>query len=149
MATALRIKGGSALKARLVALESVPPAFAATWAEDAAQRMRRTAPNARRPASRRWETKSTPKRGGVYGAFWWIFVDRGTKAHDIEPKNAKSLRWTDGGRTIFAKKVHKKRQRRNPFISEAAQKALEGSAWADLVIKTWNRRRIGSRKRFI
>lgn len=149
MATALKIKGGSALRARLDAIAQVPPGFASIWAEDAAERMRRTAPNARRPASRRWETKATAKRGGVYGAFWWIFVDRGTKAHDITPRNAKSLRWTDGGRTIFAKKVHKKRQRRVPFISKAAQDALAGSQWADLVVKTWNGRRLRSHRRFL
>lgn len=141
-----RLIGGSDLRARLASLADVPDEFAKTWAHDAAEQMRRTAPNPRRPASRVFTTKALRLRAAVYGAYWWIFVDRGTKAHDIEGSGAKNppdvLMFQIGGKTIFASKVHRKRMRRRAFISRAAQEALAGSKWAQAVIKQWNGRRL-------
>jgi hypothetical protein len=144
-----RLIGGSDLRARLVSLESVGQDYASAWAEDAASRMRRTAPNAQRPESKRFTTKATRFRAGVYGAFWWIFVDRGTKAHDIVARKAKTLMFEWKGETIFAKKVHLRRKARRPFITNAAKEALAGAAWVDTVIKTWNKRRLSSHRRFL
>lgn len=142
----LRLSGGSDLRARLANLATVPDEFARTWAKETADQMRKTAPNARRPASRIFTTKILRLRAAVYGAYWWIFVDRGTKAHEItgaggsNPPNI--LMFEVGGKTIFRSQVEKKRGRRRPFISRAAQGALAGSKWADSVIKQWNGRRL-------
>jgi len=144
-----KLIGGPDLRARLASLQDVPPAFAQDWATDAASRMRRTAPNARRPESRRFTTKATKTRGAVYGAFWWIFVDRGTKAHDIIARKASALVFAVDGRTIFAKKVHLPRKARRPFITNAAKDAFAGSAWPTTVTKFWNRRKTGIRSSFL
>jgi hypothetical protein len=137
-----RLIGGPDLRARLASLQGVGPEFAQTWADDTATRMRTTAPPAH---DRRFSTRVRHFRAGVYGAFWWIFVDRGTKAHG--PKRAKVLRFERGGETIFAKKV--RGVKRRPFVTRAAQEALAGSKWADTVIKQWNRRRVGGRGAFL
>lgn len=144
------IRGGSALRARLKNMANLPPEFTGVWAETAAQRIRETKPPSTRPASSRFTTKATARRGGVYGAFWWIFIDRGTKAHDITPRKAKALRFEKGGETIFARKVHRKRMRRRPFISKAAQGAL-ADLGSDLIVQSWNGRRIKgkSHRRFL
>jgi hypothetical protein len=153
-----RLIGGPDLRLRLSSLANVPDDFARTWAHDTAAKMRETAPNARRPESRVFTTKSFSSgiqrfRAAVYGAYWWIFVDRGTKAHDIlgsgrrNPPNL--LMFKVGGQTIFTPKVHHPRTRRVGFISRAAQGALEGSAFAEAVVKRWNRRRIGSHEAFL
>lgn len=148
-----RLVGGSELRARLASLMDVPPEFASTWADETASKMRQTAPNARRPASRVFTTKIARYRAAVYGAYWWIFVDRGTKAHDIFGSGGKNppnfLKFSAGGQTIFASKVHHPRTGRNPFISRAAQGALAGSKWAETVIKQWNGRRSRSHKAFL
>ncbi|HKY89364.1 MAG TPA: hypothetical protein VJ141_05245 [Candidatus Limnocylindrales bacterium] len=138
MATS-RLIGGPALRARLAALAKVPPEFAGEWAAEAKDRIVATKPQSNRPASSKFSTKVSERRAGVYGAFWWIFVDRGTKAHDIVARRAKALRFEAGGQTIFARKVQLRRMRRRPFITKAAQEALHGGA--DFIIKTWNGRR--------
>lgn len=145
----LTIKGGSALRARLTNIRAVPETFAAEWASEAADRIRATKPPSTRPASSRFTTKASRTRGGVYGAFWWIFIDRGTKAHDIVARKKKVLRFEKGGETIFAKRVHLKRMRRRPFISKAAQGALNDMG-TDAIVKAWNGRRLrGPRRSFL
>jgi hypothetical protein len=142
-----KLIGGPALRARLRNLATVPPAFAGEWAEDTATRIRATKPPSDRPASSKFTTRATERRGGVYGAFWWIFVDRGTKAHDIVPRRAKVLRFQVQRETIFTKKVHLKRMARRPFISRAAQDSLNGGT--DIIVKAWNGRRLRSKKAFL
>jgi hypothetical protein len=148
-----RLIGGPDLRARLASLADAGPEFAQTWADDTVAKMRQTAPNARSAQSRTFTTKTTRLRAAVYGAFWWIFVDRGTKAHDIFGSGGKNppdtLMFQAGGNTIFASKVHHPRTRRNPFISRAAQGALASSKWADTVIKQWNGRRSRSHRAFL
>jgi hypothetical protein len=144
-----KLIGGSDLRARLTSLADVPPEFASDWAKDAAKRMEQTAPNAQRPESRRFTTKVSRTRAGVYGAFWWIFVDRGTKAHDIFARRGEALRFEWKDQTIFARKVHLPRKARRPFITNAAKEALAGSAWIDTVVKSWNKRRLSSHQRFL
>jgi hypothetical protein len=91
--------------------------------------------------------------GAVYGAFWWVFVDRGAKAHTIFGSDGKNppdnLRFSVGGRTIFAKKVTHPRQSRRPFITKAAQDAFANSGLADVMVKLWNRKRFTSHKKFL
>lgn len=153
MPPSVRFKGGPELKARLAAIPAGAPEMVAAWADDAAQRMRDSAPHANRPASRQFSTRTRGHRGAVYGAFWWIFVDRGAKRHEILGSGRRNppdwLKFGRGGRTIFAKKVNHPGQRRQPFISRAAQEALASSPIAAVIVKQWNRRRIGSRKGFI
>lgn len=149
----VRIKGGSDLLARLAAIPAGGPALVQAWGDDTADRLRATAPNARRPASRQFTTRTRGLRAAVYGAFWWIFVDRGTKAHDIlgsggdNPPDSLKFNWK--GRTVFAKKVHRRGKGRRAFISKAAQEALASSKLTDFIIKQWNRRRLGGRTAFL
>lgn len=151
--TVTRIRGGSDLRARLSAIPDGAPELVAAWGEDAAKRMRATAPHARRPASREFTTKARGMRAAVYGAFWWIFVDRGAKRHTIFGSGAKNppetLKFSRGGRTIFAKKVNHPGQRRKSFISRAAQEALAASPLAEVIVKQWNRRKLGKHKAFL
>lgn len=144
-----RLIGGSALRARLTNVAAVAPAFAGEWADETVDLIKRTKPSSTRPASSRFTAKVSDRRAGVYGAFWWIFVDRGTKAHDIVARRAKTLVFQWKGDTIFAKKVHRKRMRRRPFITRAAQEALSSSNFAELVIQAWNGRRIRGRSSFL
>lgn len=154
MGAKLTIKGGPQLKARLLAIPAGAPEMVALWANDAGSRMQRSAPNARRPESRKFTTKARGLRGAVYGAFWWVFVDRGTKAHDILGSGRKnpptSLKFEVAGRTIFSKKVHVGRIRRRPFVTKAAQDALASSKLVEFMVKQWNRRRLtGPHKAFL
>ena len=134
-----KLIGGPDLRARLASLAEVPPEFARQWAEDTRAQAISTAPPHHEPASGIWTIRALRTRGAVYGAFWWLFVDRGTKRHDIVIKNKRVL---SNRTTIFGTKVDHKRIARRPFISRAAQDALSGSAWAETVVKSWNKRRL-------
>lgn len=143
----VRIKGGPELKARLASIPAGAPDMVHAWGDDAADRMRSGAPNAKRPASRNFTVRARGVRAAVYGAFWWIFVDRGTKAHDIYGSDARNppntLKFNFHGRTVFAKKVHRRGKGRRAFISKAAQDALASSKLSELIIRQWNKRRLG------
>ncbi len=149
------LKGGPELRARLASLADAPKDMTKDWAEATRKGMEtRTG----RPIG----VWSNTTKGKVYGPFWWIFIDRGVKAHDITPQSIsnsgrhwitsaqpngpkrgygkpKALAFAGG--TIFATKVHKKRQARKPFITAAAQNALRTSIGAPQIIAAWNRKR--------
>lgn len=150
MAT-VRLTGGSALRARLTNVASVPQDFAAAWAAETVDKIQASKPHSVRPASSKFTTKVSRLRAGVYGAFWWVFVDRGSKRHEITGGGAKNppdtLMFTVGSRTIFAKKVTHPRTGRRPFISRAAQGAFHGGA--DFIIQSWNGRRRRGHQRFL
>lgn len=140
-----RLIGGSALRARLENVKAVSADFAAEWADQTITEIEKTKPHSERPESSRFTEKVTRLKAGIYGAYWWIFVDRGTKAHG--PKKAQALVFTKGNETIFAR--HVKGMRRRPFISAAAQHALTGSRFKDMVVQSWNGRRRRSKKAFL
>lgn len=47
------------------------------------------------------------------------FVNDGTAPHDIRPRSKQVLKFTVGGRTVFAKVVHHPGTRANPFLDRA------------------------------
>ena len=50
-----------------------------------------------------------------------IYLHQGTKAHDIEPRNKKVLRWASGGKFVFAKRAHNPGIKKDPFIFNAEE----------------------------
>jgi len=53
-----------------------------------------------------------------------IFVIGGTRPHTIRPVRARALRFTVGGRVVYATVVHHPGTRANPFLIEALRAAL-------------------------
>ena len=49
-----------------------------------------------------------------------IYLHQGTRPHDIEPRSKKVLRWTSGGKFVFAKRAHNPGIKKDPFIFNAA-----------------------------
>lgn len=140
----MRITGGPELKARLVAASNSGPDIQAEWAQIAARDMARTAPRRTGALSRSIRPGVQGTKAVVRGAYWGIFIDRGTKAHVIEPRDKQALKFQYRGTTVFAKKSHRRRKARKPFITEAAQKALQEPSVSAPIILAWNRRRAGS-----
>lgn len=48
------------------------------------------------------------------------YVHQGTAAHKIVPRRKLALRWTDGGRFCFSKRVNHPGTRPDPFLYQAA-----------------------------
>lgn len=59
-------------------------------------------------------------RAGGRGAGYAVFVEAGTKAHEIRAKNGGSLRFVVAGRTMFRKVVRHPGTQARPFMGRAA-----------------------------
>ena len=63
--------------------------------------------------------------GGVTShAPYSAFVHMGTRPHVIRPRNAAALRFTSGGRTVFASSVNHPGTRPRPFLTNAVARVL-------------------------
>ena len=93
----------------------------------------------------------TPTRAETIAtADYAAFVERGTRPHEIRPRNRKALRWSadgstrltgaprKGGRVRFAKRVQHPGTRAQPFMLPGAQKAVEGAGLKSIVVTSWN-----------
>lgn len=80
------------------------------------------------------------------------FVELGTKAHIIRPRNKKVLSWpanasgrrlsgrarSNAGPRVFARKVNHPGTKAQPFLVPGAKKALAGAGFKNIVTKQWN-----------
>ena len=60
-----------------------------------------------------------PKIRVVFTADYAAAVNDGTRPHIIRPRTAQALRFTIGGRVVFAKVVHHPGTRARPFLDDA------------------------------
>lgn len=84
------------------------------------------------------------------GAAYAVFVELGTRAHDILPRVRKALRFAPrgtgrlsgapraGGPVVFARRVRHPGTRPRPFMVPGAKRAVEGAGFRDTIIKLWN-----------
>ena len=136
----VRIKGGPELKARLAAIVGSKLDIERAWAQDASKRIAGDAPRRTGRLAGSIHPDEAKGKAVVKGAWYGVILDRGTKAYTIEPKKAQTLKFSYRGRTVFAKKVTRRRLRRRPFITKNAQAALQSAPIADQIIRAWNRK---------
>lgn len=75
----------------------------------------------------------------IASANYAAFVEFGTKAHEIRPRNRKALRWKSGNKYRFARRVQHPGTKARPFMIPGAERAIAGSrGLADRVIRQWN-----------
>lgn len=133
------IKGAPQLRARLKAIQQTFKPYGKLWAETAAREASHRVPvrtgRLRKSFRRR---NATAKRATVVGHYSGNFVDAGSVAHDIKAKKAPRLIFEAGGRTIFARKVHKQRIAAHRFKRPAAEAALNKHPMSETLIKLWN-----------
>lgn len=93
---------------------------------------------------------ASQRKATVVGWYPVNFIDAGTRAHDITPKNATVLRFNPqgqslagwkqaGSQTVFAKKVHKRATSGNKFKSRAAQEGLRKHPILPELVAFWNK----------
>lgn len=118
------------------------------WADDTAQIAKGMVPvrtGKTRASIRR--RNASQRKATVVGNYPVNFIDAGTKAHDITPKNATVLKfgvggtnaWGTGGHIVFAKKAHKRATTGNKFKSRAAQEGLKKHPILPEVVAFWNK----------
>jgi hypothetical protein len=136
----LRIKGGPELRARLRSIGAAGADLERAWAHEAAPKIASDAPRRTGALAASVQEGTSKGRGAVFGNYYGVILDRGTRAYPITAKSGGTLRFEYKGRTIFAKKVQRKRLRRRPFITRGAQAALESPAIGAAILKAWSRR---------
>lgn len=136
----MSLKGAPELRARLQAVRQTFKGYGRTWADTAASEMRKSVPvrtgRLRQSIRRR---NATQRRASVVGHFSANFVDAGVKEHDVFARNKPRMIFETGGRTIFAKKVHKQRIPARPFKRKSALAALRKHPMRETMIDLWNR----------
>jgi hypothetical protein len=134
------LKGSRELRARLKAIRQVFKPAGREWADfTAAEAKRRVPVRTGRTRSSIRRKNASQRKATVVGNYPVNFIDAGTKAHDIRPRNARVLRFEDGGHTVFTKKVHKRRQPARPFKKESAQAGLRKVDIIGDLVELWNR----------
>ena len=86
----------------------------------------------------------------VATAAYAVYVETGTKAHEIVPRNRKALRFAVGGNktlsgrprsgasVVFAKRVRHPGTRAKPFMVPGAKAAVEEVGFREVIVKEWN-----------
>lgn len=131
----MQLIGADALRRRLNALYGVPDQVESAWAEATAPILRGYIP--RRTGATAASVRPTDR--GVVGSPVVDFLDVGTRAHDIEPRNASVLKFQPrgGGQAIFRPRAHKPQTRGQHFKEPAMRQGFE-EASGGVIIKTWN-----------
>jgi hypothetical protein len=133
------LKGSPEFKARLKAAGQMFKPYGREWADEYVVVAQRIVPvvtgKTRRSIRRR---NATQRKATVVAMFTAIFIDKGTAAHRIVPKNARSLYFTDGGSSHFVPKVNHPRTRAHPFRQRAMDEAIRHKPMAERLIKEWN-----------
>lgn len=136
----MALKGAPELRRRLKAIKTVFKSSARDWtdaATDEARRRVRVSSGKTRASIRRRNASQT--KASVVGNYPVNFIDAGAKEHDIEPKKAGVLAFNDNGHTVFARKVHKRKQAAHPFKKASGEAALKRVDILGDLIELWNR----------
>ena len=132
--------GAEQLNARLRNMRTAFKPMGKNWATETAQQSERAAPRRTGKMARSFRVKSaTLRKATVVAIFYARFVNRDTKPHIIKAKNAPSLIFNVGGRTIFARSVKHRGTRGTRFVDRAASRALHEHVDADALIEAWNK----------
>jgi hypothetical protein len=133
------LQGGPQLRARLKALKLAFKPVGKAWAETTIAVMRPQAPHrtGRGAASLRVKN-ATQKRATVSAIYYMAILDKGSKAHTIVPRKAKTLRFEVGGKAVFARRVNIRARQGTHFAIRAAKEALRRNPMAESLIAEWN-----------
>jgi len=145
------LKGYTQLQARLHAMQKVTPQF---MNKVGLQVVREAKLEVHRKTGHTGRTihvaSATEKQVTVTAGGAGVFLEFGTRAHEITPKAAMALRWAAspagrrlsgnpriGAAVIFAKRVHHPGTRPYPFLFPAAKK-VSAKLSTEPIVEAWN-----------
>ena len=141
MGSQIRVKGTPELRARMKAIKVAFGPIGRKWATSTAKHARSGAQFTDRTGKGRRSIRvrnASQKRATVVANYYVAILNTGAKAHTIVPKRARNLVFQSGGRTVFAKKVHKPATRGLGFGNRAAKAGLRDTPMAAELIRLWN-----------
>lgn len=134
------LKGSPELKARLKAIGKTFQPMGRVWADRTAELTRPSVPSRTGKGRRSVRRKNASTRLASVSAIYYVAIlDAGAKAHTIKPRKARMLVFPAGGRTVFARQVHKPQQSGLHFARKAAQRAIRENAFEKTLVDLWNR----------
>lgn len=82
-------------------------------------------------------------KGAVIAGGASVFLENGTKAHEIRARNASVLRFYVNGQAVFRRSVRHPGTAPRPFVAQARQRAIiaaefAGEVFADYAIRKFN-----------
>ena len=135
----MSLKGTPQLRARLKALGKVFKPAGREWGDEYVHVARPMVPVATGRLRQSIRVKNNTQRRTTIAAHYTAsFVDAGSVAHPITPRKGSRLSWSQGGRTVFARRVNHPGVRARPFRARAAHEALRRKPLAEALIKQWN-----------
>ena len=133
------LKGIKELQARFRALEDLGPLMR-DLALSAVGEQKRLAPvrtgNLRRTIHVGRVTDRSAET--IASADYAAYVEFGTKAHEIRPRNKRALRWKVPGGYRFATRVRHPGTRAKPYMLPGAEKAVGDVVLRHKIIDRWN-----------
>ena len=136
----MSLKGGPELRARLKAIKLAFKPIGKAWAETTVSEMRPKVPVQTGKGQRSIRVRNvTQKRATVSSIYYMAILDKGSKAHTIVPRKAKTLRFEVGGRTVFARRVNLRARSGMHFAMRAARESLRRHPMAVSLINEWNK----------
>lgn len=131
--------GAKELRSRMDAVRDVFQPVARRWAEDTVDLARTRVPAATGKTRASIRVRSATRRRAVVAvSYVGRFIEGGTKAHTIQPRKTKALKFTAGGQTVFARKAERRAQRARPFLAPSATQALDESPLGEELVAAWN-----------
>lgn len=138
----MALRGSRELRARLKAIRTVFKPAGKQWADATAEEAKRRLVSSMNTGKTRASIRrrnSSQKKATVVGNYPINFIDAGSKAHDIKPRNVSALKFSAGGNTVFARKVHKRAIAAKPFKKASAEAGLRKVDIIGDLIDLWNR----------
>ena len=136
----MALRGTPELRRRLKAIKTVFKPVGKEWTErtvNLAQRRVAVRTGATRRSIRRKNASQT--RAAVQATQGARFLEAGTKAHNMSAKRFTTMKFTEQGQPIFAKKVKHPGMRAQPFLRRSGHDALRELNILKELIELWNK----------
>jgi hypothetical protein len=132
------VQGARQLHNRFRAIHDTGRIYGHAWALATAQIARERVPvktgETRRSIRIDHETATGAAVSAAGGA---VFLEGGTRAH-VEEAKGKALKFKQGGRPVYAKRVNKPATAKQPFLSRSSLEAADKESPAETLVDLWN-----------
>ena len=136
----MALKGSRELRARLKAIRQAFKPIGKDWADKtvtlARSRVRR---RSGKTASSIRVRNASQRKAAVQATHGARFLEAGTKPHPIQPRRMRALKFSVGGRTVFATRAQHRGMTKRPFLRNSAREVLERMPLLQRAIELWNK----------
>jgi hypothetical protein len=134
------LHGARELRRRLKAIKTVFKPAGREWADRTVTLAKRRVKNRTGKTQRSIRRRNASQRkAAVVATHGARFLEAGAKAHQIQPRRMKAMKFNVGGQPVFARKAQHPGARKQPFLHRSARESLEQTDILADLIELWNR----------